>query len=80
MLAHVRKNPGQRGKQIAAELGTDTKALRGAMKRLIEAGQIKTKGERRGMRYFGRYPGRAHEQPSLDEVGRWLSHHRPEMG
>jgi len=36
VLAHVKENPGQRGEQIAAALGTDTKTLRGAMKRLIE--------------------------------------------
>ena len=54
LLAHVTKNPGQRGEEIAAELGTDTKSLRGPMKRLIDAGQVRTKGERWGMRYSGR--------------------------
>ena len=52
ILAYVRKNPGQRGEHIAAGLATDTKALRSPMKRLVEAGQIKTKGERRGMQYW----------------------------
>jgi hypothetical protein len=46
------KSPGQRGEHIAAGLRTDTKALRGPMKRLIEAGQVRTKGERRGMQYW----------------------------
>ncbi|MFN0008233.1 MAG: hypothetical protein ACKVXR_10020 [Planctomycetota bacterium] len=50
--AYVRSNPGQRGEHIAAALGTDTKSLRGPMKRLIEESKIRTKGERRGMQYF----------------------------
>jgi len=50
--AYVQKNPGQRGEQIAAALGTDSKALRGPMKRLIEGRRITTKGERRGMQYW----------------------------
>jgi len=52
VLAFVQKNPGQRGEHIAAALGTDTKVLRGSMKRLIEDRKIETKGERRGMRYW----------------------------
>jgi len=54
ILAFVRKNPGQRGEHIAAALGTDTKGLRGSMKRLIEDRKIETKGERRGMRYWAK--------------------------
>jgi len=50
--AYVRSNPGQRGEHIAAALGTDTKSLRGPMKRLIEDAKVRTKGERRGMQYF----------------------------
>ena len=52
ILAYVQKNPGQRGEHIAAALGTETKALRSPMKRLVEAGQVRTKGERRGMQYW----------------------------
>jgi hypothetical protein len=52
VLVYVQKNPGQRGEHIAAGLGTDSKALRGPMKRLIESGQVRTKGERRGMQYW----------------------------
>lgn len=51
LLEHVRKNPGQRGEQIAAALETDTKTMRPAMHRLIAEKKIKTKGERRGMTY-----------------------------
>ena len=52
VLAYVQKNPGQRGEHIAAGLGTDSNAIRPAMKRLIEAGSVRTKGERRGMQYW----------------------------
>lgn len=51
LLAYVRSNPGQRGEQIAAALGTDTKAMRPSMKKLIGEGRVKTRGERRGMTY-----------------------------
>jgi hypothetical protein len=51
LLAYVRSNPGQRGEQIAAALGTDTKTMRLPMKKLIAERKIKTKGERRGMSY-----------------------------
>jgi len=52
LFAYVRNNPGQRGEQISAALGTDSKAMRPVMKQLIEDGKVKTKGERRGMAYF----------------------------
>jgi hypothetical protein len=39
-------NPGRRAEHIAAGLGTDSKALRGPMKRLIEELKVKTRGER----------------------------------
>src|SRR5439155_23960019 len=51
LLSYVKNNPSQRGEQIAAALGTDSKAMRPVMKRLIEAGDVKTRGERRGMTY-----------------------------
>ncbi|NOT29638.1 MAG: hypothetical protein HOP15_04215 [Planctomycetes bacterium] len=51
LLNYVRSNPGQRGEQIAAALATDTTAMRPVMKRLIEAGQVRTAGQRRGMTY-----------------------------
>ena len=52
LLEYVRKHPGQRGEQIAAALGTDVTTMRRPMKALIEDGQVKTKGQRRGMQYF----------------------------
>ena len=57
VLAHVRICRDERGEEIAAELGIDTKTLRGPMKRLIAAGQVHTKGERRGMQYWAGPPG-----------------------
>jgi predicted ArsR family transcriptional regulator len=52
LAEYVKKNPGQRGEQIAEALGTDTKPMRLPMQRLIADGAVRTKGERRGMRYF----------------------------
>ena len=54
VLAFVQKNPGQRGEHIAAALGTDTRAIRGSMKRLIEERKVETRGERRGTRYWAK--------------------------
>jgi hypothetical protein len=50
--AHVRANPGQRGEEIAAALGTDVDTMRLPMRKLIAAKKIRTEGERRGMQYF----------------------------
>ena len=52
LLTFVKRHPGQRGEQIASELGTDTKTMRLPMKKLIEDGKVKTTGQRRGMCYF----------------------------
>ena len=52
LLTHVAHNPGQRGEQIAAALGTDVTTMRRPMKQLIADRKIKTKGQRRGMCYF----------------------------
>jgi hypothetical protein len=51
LLSYVRSNPGSRGEQIAAGLMTNVKIMRPVMKRLIEAGRVRTAGERRGMTY-----------------------------
>jgi hypothetical protein len=53
LLAHIAKNPGMRGEQISAALKTDVKTMRPAMLKLIAAKKIKTKGQRRGMTYYG---------------------------
>jgi hypothetical protein len=52
LLAFVKSNPGKRGEEIAQALRTDVKTMRLPMLRLIAAKQIKTEGERRGMKYF----------------------------
>ena len=51
LLAHVKANPGQRGEQIAAALGTDVGTMRKPMKLLIAKKLVKTAGQRRGMTY-----------------------------
>jgi len=52
LLDYVTKHSGERGEQIAAALGTDTKTMRLPMRKLIGDGKIRTTGERRGMTYF----------------------------
>ena len=51
LLTHVKQNAGQRGEQIAKALRTDVNTMRPAMKKLIAAKKVKTKGQRRGMTY-----------------------------
>lgn len=51
ILAHVQAHPGQRGEQIAAALGTESKLMRPVMRQLIEEGKVRTQGERRGTTY-----------------------------
>jgi hypothetical protein len=51
LLAYIRNNPGSRGEQIAAALGTDVNTMRPVMKSLIAAGHVRTEGQRRGMTY-----------------------------
>ena len=52
LLEHIRKNPGQRGEEVAAAMGTETAAMRPLMRNLIDERKVRTKGERRGMRYY----------------------------
>ena len=48
----MKANPGSRGEQIAAALGTDVKTMRLPMLKLIADKQVRTEGQRRGMTYF----------------------------
>lgn len=52
LLAHVHANPGQRGEQIAAALGTDVGTMRLPMRKLIAERKVRTEGQRRGMTYY----------------------------
>lgn len=54
LLAHVKRNPGQRGEEIASALGTDTRTMRPTMRRLIDGGKVRTEGRNRGTSYFPR--------------------------
>ncbi len=51
LLNYVRKHPGERGEQISAALGTDSKSMRPVMRKLIDDGLVATEGERRGTTY-----------------------------
>jgi hypothetical protein len=52
VLAHIKRNPGQRVEQIAAALGTSTKELALPIIKLGKA--LKTQGQRRGTKYTAR--------------------------
>ncbi len=52
MLLAVRKAPGRGLAEIAAEFGEEIKDVRRPMQFLIADGKIRTKGQRRGMKYF----------------------------
>lgn len=54
LLAHVKTNPGARGEQIAAALGTEVGTMRLPMQKLIAAKKVKVKGRKRGTQYFAR--------------------------
>jgi hypothetical protein len=52
LAAYVQANPGQRIEQIAKGMGFSTKDLRLPALKLIEAGTIKTKGQKRATQYL----------------------------
>jgi hypothetical protein len=54
LLAHIRRNPGERIEPIGKALGIPTKDLALPVKKLLAAKQIKTKGQRRATTYFAR--------------------------
>ncbi len=52
LATYVKKNPGQRVEQIAKGMEVTTKDLRLPVVKLIEAGSLKTKGQKRATQYF----------------------------
>jgi len=52
VVAYVAKNPGQSVEQIGKALGATTKNLALPIIRMIDEKKLKTKGQRRGTRYF----------------------------
>lgn len=51
LRSYVKKNPGQRIEQIATALKLDTKSLTRPMAKLLEAKEVKKKGQRRATTY-----------------------------
>ena len=54
VLAQVRSKPGQRLEEIGRALKTDTAVLKKPVADLLKAKELKTKGQKRGTRYFVR--------------------------
>lgn len=50
--AHVKSNPGQRLEQIGSAMAVHTKELKRPVQLLLEAGALRTEGQRRGTKYF----------------------------
>lgn len=59
LLAHVRAHPGQRLEEISAEIGMPTAELKRPVLLLAGKGRIRTKGQKRGTRYFAARGGAA---------------------
>jgi hypothetical protein len=59
VLSHVRANPGQRLEEIGRALGLPTKELKRPIANLMDAGALRTEGQKRGTKYFaGKGKGR----------------------
>jgi hypothetical protein len=54
VLAHIKANEGQRLEEISAGLGIASKELKLPVQKLFAAKAIKTKGQKRGTKYFAR--------------------------
>lgn len=52
LLGHIKSNPGQRIEQISADLGLSTQELKLPTQKLLAGRKLKTRGQRRGTRYF----------------------------
>ena len=53
LLSYVKAKPGLRADQLARVFHSDVKTIRLPMQRLLAAKKVKTKGQRRGMTYYG---------------------------
>jgi hypothetical protein len=54
VLAHIKANEGQRLEEISAGLGIPSKELKLPVQKLFAAKSIRTKGAKRGTKYFAR--------------------------
>lgn len=52
LLGHIKSHPGERIEQIALGLGLSTQELKLPTLKLLAARKVKTKGQRRGTKYF----------------------------
>ena len=52
VLAHVRANPGHRLEEMGRAMSMPTKELKRPIAKLLEAGSLRTEGQRRGTKYF----------------------------
>jgi len=52
ILNHVRANPGHRLEEISRTLSIPSKELKRPVATLLEAGKLRTKGQKRGTKYF----------------------------
>lgn len=52
LLGHIKTNPGQRIEQIAVGLGLSTQELKLPTQKLLAGRKVKTRGQRRGTKYF----------------------------
>jgi len=66
--AHVRAKPGQRLEEMSRELGVPTRDLKLPVSKLLEAGELRTEGQKRGTRYFAAR-GTASRPPASPRAG-----------
>jgi len=52
LLKYLEGNPGSSSEALSKEFETDSGTLRPVMRQLIDEGKVKTKGQRRGMKYY----------------------------
>jgi hypothetical protein len=70
VLAHVRKNPGQRLEEIGAALGVSTADLKAAVATLLDEKKVRTTGKARGTKYFAGLRGKKAAKKKATRKGR----------